>query len=350
MELNFALLKLVSETPGVSGFEKKIRDVVVDEIKGLVDSYSIDNLGNLTTVIKGRDSSKKLMVAAHMDEIGYIVSHIDDDGFVYFNTLGGFDAKTLTAQRVTIHGKKDLVGVMSSKPIHMMTQEERNKMPKTTDFYIDLGLSADQVKELVEIGNPITRCQELIVMGNCVNGKSLDNRVSVYVLIETLRRLKDNKPAYDFYGVFTVQEEVGLRGANVASHTINPDFGIALDTTIAFDLPGAKQQEKVSHLGKGTGIKVMDAMTICDYRMVDYMKELANEHEIPYQMEIMVAGGTDTAGLQRMGKNGAIAGAVSIPTRHLHQVVEMCHPDDINHSIDLLTLCAQKIDSYSWNP
>lgn len=350
MELNFALLKLVSETPGVSGFEKKIRDVVVNEIKDLVDSYSIDNLGNLTTIIKGRDSSKKLMVAAHMDEIGYIVSHIDDEGFVYFNTLGGFDAKTLTAQRVTIHGKTDLVGVMSSKPIHMMTQEERNKMPKTTDFYIDLGLSADQVKEQVEIGNPITRCQELIAMGNCVNGKSLDNRVSVYVLIEALRKLKDNRPAFDFYGVFTVQEEVGLRGANVASHTINPDFGIALDTTISFDLPGAKQQEKVTHLGKGTGIKVMDAMTICDYRMVDYMKQTAKKHNIPHQMEIMVAGGTDTAGLQRMGKNGAIAGAVSIPTRHLHQVVEMCHPDDINNSIDFLTLCAQEMDAFSWNP
>lgn len=350
MELNIPLLKLVSETPGVPGFEKKIRDVVINEIKELVDSYSIDNLGNLTTVVKGRDSSKKIMVAAHMDEIGYIVSYIDDEGFVYFNTLGGFDAKTLTAQRVTIHGKKDLIGVMSSKPIHMMNQEERSKMPKTSDFYVDLGMTGEQVREHIEIGNPITRCQELIVMGNCVNGKSLDNRVSIYVLIETLRKLKEEVPAYDFYGVFTVQEEVGLRGANVAAHNINPDFGIALDTTIAFDLPGAKQQEKVTHLGKGTAIKVMDAMTICDYRMVDYMKQIAAENEIPHQLEIMVAGGTDTAGLQRMGKHGAIAGAVSIPTRHLHQVVEMCHPDDINNSITFLTLCVQKLDSYSWNP
>lgn len=350
MELNIPLLKLVSETPGVPGFEKRIRDVIVNEVKELVDSYSIDNMGNLSTFIKGRDSSKKLMVAAHMDEIGYIVSYIDDEGFVYFNTLGGFDPKTLTAQRVTIHGKKDVVGVLSSKPVHMMNAEERTKMPKTTDYYVDLGMSVDEVKEIVEIGNPITRSQELIVMGNCVNGKSLDNRVSVYVLIETLRKLKEEPPAYDFYGVFTVQEEVGLRGANVAAHNINPDFGIALDTTIAFDLPGAKQQEKVTHLGKGTGIKVMDAMSICDYRMVDYMKQLAKDHEVPYQMEIMVAGGTDTASLQRMGKHGAIAGAVSIPTRHLHQVVEMCHPDDIQNSIALLTLCAQKMDSYSWNP
>ena len=350
MELNLPLLKLVSETPGVPGFEKKIRDVIINEVKDVAESFSVDNMGNLLTVIKGQDSSKRIMVAAHMDEIGYMVSHIDDDGFVYFNTLGGFDPKTLTAQRVVIHGKEDLVGVMSSKPIHMMTADERTKMPKTTDFYIDLGLPGDKVKELVEVGNPITRHQELMVMGNCVNGKSLDNRVSVYVLIETLKDLKKNPPAYDFYGVFTVQEEVGLRGANVAAHNVNPDFGIALDTTIAFDLPGAKAQEKVSHLGKGTGIKIMDAMAICDYRMIDFMKQTANDADIPYQPEIMVAGGTDTAGVQRMGKSGAIAGAVSIPTRHLHQVVEMCHPDDINWSIQLLSLCAQKMADFDWNP
>ena len=162
-----------------------------------------------------------------------------------------------------------------------------------------------------------------------------------------MRRLKDQP--YDVYGVFTVQEEVGLRGANVSAHTINPDFGFGLDTTIAFDLPSAQPYEMVTKLGEGTGIKVMDASTICDYRMVAYMKEVADKNGINGKPEILTLGGTDTAGVQRMGKDGAISGAVSIPTRHLHQVIEMAHKDDIQASIDLLTACLEGIDKYDWS-
>ncbi|MGB0432275.1 MAG: M42 family metallopeptidase [Bacteroidia bacterium] len=349
MPFNFNLLKNISETPGAPGYEKRIRNLIQSEIKDLVDEFSIDNLGNLIAIKKGDSSNKKVMSAAHMDEIGFMVNYIDDEGFVYFNTLGGFDPKTLTAQRVIIHGKKDVVGVMSSKPIHVMSADERNKVAKTSDYFIDLGMPYDEVIKHIEVGNAITRERELIEMGDCVNGKSLDNRVAVYILIETLRSLKDKNIPYDFYAVFTVQEEVGIRGANVASHQINPDFGIALDTTIAYDLPGAKPQEKVTELGKGTAIKVMDAMTICDYRMVEYMKGVAKTNGIEYQLEILTAGGTDTAGLQRMGKNGAIAGAISIPTRHLHQVVEMTHKNDIELSILLLTSCIISINDFDWS-
>jgi len=179
-----------------------------------------------------------------------------------------------------------------------------------------------------------------------VNCKSIDNRVAVFILIETLKRLEN--PAYDVYATFTVQEEVGLRGANVAAHSINPDFGIALDTTIAFDVPGAQAHEKVTELGKGTAIKIMDAMTICDYRMVEFMKQTATKSGIIWQPEILTAGGTDTAGVQRMGKHGAIAGAISIPTRHLHQVIEMAHKQDIEGSIALLKACLEQIDGYDW--
>ena len=180
-------------------------------------------------------------------------------------------------------------------------------------------------------------------MFNC---KSIDNRVSVFILIETLRELKDCP--YDVYGVFTVQEEVGLRGANVAAHTLNPDFGFGLDTTIAFDLPGAQAHEQVTALGKGAAIKIMDASAICDYRMVDYMKKTAESNDITWQPEVLTAGGTDTAGIQRMGKNGAISGAVSIPTRHLHQVIEMAHKEDISGAIDLLGKCLENLDTYDW--
>jgi putative aminopeptidase FrvX len=347
MALNIELLKKICTTPGAPGFEQKVRSLVLDEIKDLVDEVEVDNMGNVYAIKRG-DESKKVMIGAHMDEIGFIVTHIDDNGFIRFHTLGGFDPKTLTAQRVIIHGKKDVIGVMASKPIHVMTADERNKVAKLSDYFIDTGLTAEEVKELVEIGTPITREREFIEMGNCVNGKSLDNRLAVFILIECLKELKGKSIPYDLYAVFTVQEEVGIRGANVSSLKINPDFGFGLDTTIAFDLPGAAPHEMITKLGEGTAIKIMDASTICDYRMVEFMKQTANANNIKWQPEILTAGGTDTAGIQRMTEGGSIAGAVSIPTRHLHQVIEMANKDDIQGSIDLLVSCVKAINKFDW--
>ncbi len=345
MKIDIQLLKKISETPGASGFETPIRNLIINEIKDLVDSYSIDNLGNLTTVIKGKES-KRVMVAAHMDEIGFIVNHIDENGFVRFLPLGGFDPKTLTSQRVIIHGKKDFIGVMGSKPIHIMKPEERKKTVEISDFFIDLGMSKEQVEEYIEIGNPITRDRELIEIGECINGKSLDNRISVYILIETLKALKKKKLPYDLYAVFTTQEEVGIRGAQVSALEINPDFGFALDTTIAYDVPGSVPHEQVTKLGEGTAIKIMDSAVITDYRMVKYMKGIANKNNIKWQPELLPAGGTDTAYVQRMNKSGAIVGAVSIPTRHIHQVIESAHKEDVISSIDLLTKCLLNLDKF----
>ncbi|MFM2136215.1 MAG: hypothetical protein RL021_1615 [Bacteroidota bacterium] len=346
MSINIPLLKEICEIAGAPGFESRVREIVLREIRPLCDDIRIDNMGNVTAIRKGA-SAKKVMVAAHMDEIGFMVTHMDDNGFLRFHTLGGFDPKTLVAQRVIVHGRKDLVGVMGSKPIHLMSPEERNKMPQISDFFIDLGLPKEEVQKLVRVGDPVTRQRELIEMGNCVNCKSIDNRVSVFILIETLRMLKN--PPYDVYGVFTVQEEVGLRGAHVAAHHIEPDFGFGLDTTIAYDVPGSQPHEQVTRLGKGTAIKIMDSSTICDVRMVDYMKKTADKHNIKWQPEILQAGGTDTAGIQRMGKTGAIAGAVSIPTRHIHQVIEMADKDDIAGSISLLTRCIEELDQHDWS-
>jgi endoglucanase len=345
------LLAEICETPGAPGFEQRIRELVIREIKSLVDEYRIDNMGNVVTFKKGSlhggSKSKKVMIAAHMDEIGFIVTHIDSDGFLRFIPLGGFDPKTLTAQRVIVHGKKDVIGVMGSKPIHVMTQEERSRVVPITDYFIDLGMPKKEVEKIVSVGNAVTRERHLIEMGNCVNVKSLDNRVSVFILIEMLRNLK--KHAYDVYGVFTVQEEVGIRGANASALEIQPDFGFGLDTTLAYDVPGAKAQDICTKLGDGAAIKVMDAMTICDYRMVNYMKEIAVKNKIKYQLEILAAGGTDTAGIQRMNPGGAISGAVSIPTRHIHQVVEMCNKSDITDSIQLLKVCIENLDKYDWS-
>jgi len=340
------LLKKICEIAGAPGFEQRIRNLVLEELKGLCDEVRHDNMGNITAIVKGK-SRKKVMVAAHMDEIGFMVTHIDDNGFLRFHTLGGFDPKTLSSQRVIVHGKKDLIGVMGSKPIHIMSPEERTKAPKITDFFIDMGMGKKEVEKYIQIGDPVTRQRELIEMGDCVNCKSIDNRVSVFILLEVLKKI--DKLPYDLYAVFTVQEEVGIRGANVSSLEIQPDFGFGLDTTIAFDTPGAAAHERVTSLGDGAAIKIMDASTICDYRMVRYMKRIADKHKIKWQPEILTAGGTDTAGIQRMNAGGAISGAVSIPTRHIHSVVEMANKQDIDGAIDLLTHCISELDSEDWS-
>ena len=256
--INVDLLKTICETPGAPGFEDRVRSLVLKEIKAFTDDIEIDNMGNIIALKKGKSNQKSVMIGAHMDEIGFIVTHVDSNGFLKFHTLGGFDPKTLTSQRVIVHGKKDVIGVMGSKPIHVMTPEEKNKVPKITDYYIDLGLPKEEVDKLIEVGNPITRERELIEMGDCINCKSLDNRIAVFILIETLKKLKT--PAYDTYAVFTVQEEVGIRGAQVATQKIKPNFGFGLDTTIAYDVPGAAEHEKITSLGDGVAIKIMDAI------------------------------------------------------------------------------------------
>ncbi len=343
--MNLELLKELCITPGPPGGEEPIRQIVLREVSSLVEEVRVDNMGNVVAVKKGR-TSKKVMAAAHMDEIGFIITHIDDDGFARFHTLGGFDPKTLTAQRVIVHGHEDLIGVMGSKPIHLMTPEDRNKAPKISDYFIDFGMPGQQVRKLISVGDKVTRERDMILVGDTVCTKSLDNRVSVFILIEALRQMQETPP-YDFYAVFTVQEEIGLRGATTASHHINPDFGFGLDTTIANDLPSAQEHEKITGLGRGTAVKIMDSSVVTDSRMVRFMEDVATKQGIQFQREILTAGGTDTGAIQRAA-DGAIVGCISIPTRHIHSVVEMCHREDIKGSIDLLAHCVSSIDQFDY--
>ena len=344
--IDFDLLTKITEAPGAPGHEERIRSLVHQHLKDYCDDCYVDRMGNLIALKKGRKEGK-LLIAAHMDEIGFVVSHIDQDGFIRFHPLGGFDPKTLTAQRVIIHGTEDIMGVMGSKPIHIMTAEERKTPPKIDDYFIDTGRSPEELKEKIDIGDPITRERSMVRMGPCINGKSLDNRVSVYVALEVLRQFKE-QPAFDSYFAFTVQEEVGLRGAQTIANKIHPDFGIAVDTTIAYDLPGSKDHEQVTHLGKGAAIKILDGRTICDGRMVRFLRQIAKENEIPWQHEVLPLGGTDTAALQREGDGGSIAGAISIPTRHIHQVIEMCHCEDIEAAVQLLSKTVLQLDKARW--
>ncbi len=191
-KLNIPMLKEICETAGAPGFEKDMRNLVVKILNSMGLESRVDNIGNVVAVKSGigPKPSKKVLVAAHMDEIGFVVTHIEDSGFIRFHTLGGFDPKTLTAQRVKVHGKKTLTGVMGTKPVHVMKAEERKKMPETTDYFIDMGMSGKEVLKWISVGDPVTWERELVEIGDCVNCKSIDNRVSVFILLEALRRLR----------------------------------------------------------------------------------------------------------------------------------------------------------------
>lgn len=341
--LNIELLRKICNTPGASGFEEAIRSLIISEISNDVDELKVDPLGNIIAIKKG-NSRQKLLLTAHMDEIGFMVQHIDDEGFIRFIPLGGFDPKTLSAQRVIIHGKKDIVGVMGSKPIHIMSQDERNKATQLKDFFIDTGLSKEEVLEQISIGDPITRDRDLIQMGKCINAKSLDNRISVYILIELIKKVKSSD--LDLYFAFTVQEELGLRGAKTAAFSIGADYAINVDTTIAFDVPGAQAHENITKLGHGVAIKIFDSSVMPDSRMIKFLKDCAKD--IKWQAEILTGGGTDTASVQLAG-HGAISGAISIPTRNIHQVIEMVHEEDCIAAINILEKAIDNIKLFNLN-
>jgi putative aminopeptidase FrvX len=330
------LLKELCEESGPPGFEDRIRDIYRREIEPLVDRIETDGLGNVIAIKKGKGKSpRKVMLAGHLDEIGFVVKHVDDEGFLRLQPLGGFDAKTLIAKRVRIRNRQgdDLLGVIGSKPVHIMTEEERKKLPELDELFVDVGLGAEEARKRIQIGNPVTLVQELSQVGDYWSGKSLDNRVSIYTLIEALRRAKS--PKVEIYAVATCQEEVGLRGAATAAHRIRPDIGVAIDVTLACDVPGSKPEQHVTKLRHGVGIKILDSSFIAAPKLVEHCRKLAEKHRIPHQMEILPRGGTDAGAIQRAGE-AVPSITFSVPTRYLHSTVETLYGPDLEATVDLL--------------
>ncbi len=327
------LLKHLSEAAGVPGHEGAIRGIITETLEDRAETIKTDHLGNLIAHIPG--DGPVVMIAAHMDEIGFIVSYIEKDtGFLRIHPLGGFDVKTLISQRVVVHTESgDLVGCIGAKPIHIMTAEERKKLPEMKDLFVDLGLKEDRVRELVAIGDMVTMRQDFLVGEEIVTGKALDDRAGLYIGIEAIKRAKELD--CDLYLVGTTQEEVGLRGAQVAGFTVHPDIAIALDTTLAVDMPGVPGAQQVTKLGGGVAIKIADSSSISHVGLVRAMKKLAKDRKIAYQMEILPRGGTDAGAMQR-ARSGSAAITLSLPSRYVHSVVEMAHQDDIEAAISLL--------------
>ncbi len=330
------LLKQLVEMSGVSGREDRVRQLVKEELESLNFEVSTDTLGNVIGFRKGTGPDgerKKIMVAGHIDEIGFYVSYIDDKGFLRFNPAGGFDPRTLMAQRVKVLGKEDLLGVIGSKPIHILTEEEKKKTLQLKDYFIDLGLPKERVDELVKIGDPITLERQMGELGNCLTCKTFDDRVGVYCMIEAARKVGECEA--DIYVVGTTPEEVGLRGAFASSSGIVPDVGIALDVTLANDLPGASGQDYISVLGDGAAISLMNGAAISNPKLFDRMCSLAEEKEIKYQKDVLPRGGTDAGAMQKVPRGAAVI-TLSIPCRYVHSTVETVHKDDVQATIDLL--------------
>ena len=337
------LLRKLSNAHGVSGSEGSVFSVIKKELRGCVDEIHEDTMGNLIAVKKG--GKFRVMLAAHMDEIGLMVKYIDEKGFIRFVALGGWYDPVLFTQRVIIHAPEGPVyGVIGGKPVHMMNEEERKKGVKIDDMFIDVGaINREEVANLgIDVGTPITIDREFRELANTrVTGKAFDNRAGVAMLIKTLQTVKS---PHTIYGVFTVQEEVGLKGARTSAYTLDPDIAIATDVTIPGDHPGIEMKDAPVEMGKGPVVTIVDSAgrgLIADRRVVKWLKDTAEAEGIAIQMEVGTGGTTDATAIH-LTKGGIPSTTISPPTRYIHSPVEVLDIRDIEAGVDLLTAALKK--------
>lgn len=321
------LLQTLTETFGPSGYEHNVREIVCREVESLADELRVDALGNLIVHRRpGRAAKarKKIMVAAHMDEIGVIVSHVDENGFIRFSPLGGVFRRYVLGGRVRfLNGTPGVIGFDRLDNV--------NELPMLDKVYIDVGATSRKDCP-VRVGDVAAFDRPYSDFGNRLVAKSMDNRVGVLVAIETLRALKSTP--HDVYFVFTTQEEVGVRGASTSAYGVDPDIGIALDVTSSGDTPNSHKMEMA--LGKGPCIKIQDAGMIADPRIVQWMIHTAEKNKIPYQREVLLIGGTDARAIQ-LSRAGVPAGCISVPVRYVHSPSEMVDYSDVQNAVKLLT-------------
>lgn len=331
------LLERLSNAHGVSGSEGSVSDIIRSELEPCVDEIRTDQMGNLIAVKRGGDF--KVMLAAHMDEIGLMAKYIDDHGFIRFVTFGGWYAPTLYSQRVVVHGSNGrLYGVVGAKPPHAMTDEEKKKEIKIEDMFIDVGATSREDAESlgVEIGSPITIDRQLIYLAhNRVTGKAFDNRVGVTFLTRVMQQVRS---PHTIYGVFTVQEEVGIKGARASAYTLEPDCAIATDVTYPGDSPAIEKKDSSIELGKGPCITISDASgrgLIANRTMVRWLKDTAERLKMPVQMNVGRGGTTDATSIH-LERGGIPSTVVEVPVRYIHSPVEVTDLDDLNAAITLL--------------
>ncbi|MGR3484409.1 MAG: M42 family metallopeptidase [Paracoccaceae bacterium] len=338
--MNIDLLRRLCETPGVPGHEHRVRALIEAEVEGMFDEVRTDAMGNL---LCRRDATApgapRVMLLCHMDEIGFLVSHVSDKGFISVQPVGGFDPRNLFSRRVLVCTEGgDLKAVMNpgGKPIHISSPEERKKVPAPTEFFVDTGLG-EAAKERVRPGDFVVMDEPLVEMGDSIVSKALDNRVACWLGIEAVRALAEGAArGAEVHVAFTVQEEVGLRGARTAAYAVRPDIGLGIDVTLACDTPGVSEKDRTTTHGEGFGLHVRDGSFIADRPLVAQIEAVARDRDIPFQVSMLPAGGQDGAAAQQAAA-GARAIGIAVGTRYIHTVTEMVHRDDLAAARDVLT-------------
>ncbi|MCH2140527.1 MAG: M20/M25/M40 family metallo-hydrolase [Phycisphaerales bacterium] len=348
--MNTQLFKSLCETPGVPGREERVRELVRGEIGGLFDDVREDAMGSLICTRERTTGTKRkptrVLICAHMDEIGFYVRHVDEQGYAWVNPAGGFDARNLFHRRVLVcTAKGDYVGVMTAggKPVHISTPEERKQIPEPLNFYVDLGMDAATARKKVQIGDFVVMHEPFVEQPEAFMSKAIDNRFAVFCAIESIKKLAKGKGhACEIVVAFTTQEEVGLRGAFTAAEAIDADLGIGLDVTLCADTPGVPEADRVTKRGDGAGVMYMDSSMIADQRLADELCKIAKRRKIPHQRCILPRGGQDGAAIQR-SRHGVRCAALVCGTRYVHTITESIHKGDLQATIDLLAAWVQSV-------
>lgn len=320
-----SMLKQLCLIDGVSGDESAVREFIIKQVQGFCE-YSVDNLGNLICFKKGKNTTnRRILIDAHLDEVGIIVTSVTCDGFLKFSTVGGIDTAALLSRRVRINGEVN--GVIGCKPIHLLDSDGRKKLPKLTELYIDIGATSKQdALSVVALGDCGVVVSDFEILGNSIKSKALDDRIGCAILIKLLKDFSE----YDFYAVFSTQEEVGLRGAKVSTFSINPDFAIALDSTTAADIAGSSPENAVCVQGKGPAVSFMDKATLYDKMLYN----AAINSGITCQPKAFISGGNNAGSIHLSG-NGVRTIAISAPCRYIHTANSIVNISDIENMYKL---------------
>lgn len=337
--LDMKLLERLCKCNGISGDEGKVRELIIEEIKPYADSITVDNLGNLIVHKQGKNRAKsRLMLSAHMDEVGLMVTDITSDGYLKFDEVGGIDRRVLLGKSVTV-GMNRINGVIGVKPIHLCKGDEVGRIPELSEMYIDIGAdSKENAVEYIKYGDSINFVSGFNVTADSITSKALDDRFGCLVLIELIRCELE----YDMDFAFVVQEEVGLRGAKVAAYTVDPEFALVIETTTAADVPEIDENKQVCNLSDGAVISVMDRRTIYDKEMIALAFDCAEKSKIKAQYKRAVVGGND-AGVIHSSRSGVRTLAVSLPCRYLHSPNCVVNKQDCENMLKLVSELANNI-------
>jgi putative aminopeptidase FrvX len=346
------LMTRLDAAVGVAGDERLVAEIMVEEIADHVDEHASDPLGNQFFTHRGSGDGPTVMLIAHMDELGFCVSHVEDEGFLRIAPIGGHDARMVIDQDLRVHGLQGPVdGVTGAKPAHLLTEEERKKAIPMHELFIDVGTSSREETERlgVRVGQMVTFGRDPIVLNGTrtFSGKAVDDRAGCGVLVEVMRRLRDRDVSATVCGVASVQEEVGLRGARPAAHRVQPDLGLAIDVTLCGDTPGMEFSRMPIRLGKGPAIKYYESGGWQSHpvprAITERLEKAADRASIAYQREVLVGGGTDSWEIALTG-HGALAGTVSVPSRYIHSAVGMINLDDMEGAVELILAFLEDIE------